>query len=396
MPFIDGPVIKRLADVWHGVVDQGSIVGGVLVVAQEGEIRYASARGWADRESRITVERDTRFRLASLTKLLTSVTALRLCELGVLSLEAPVTTWLKDFRPQLADGREPVITLRHLLSHTAGLSYGFEQPPGNAYALAGVSDGLDLVAMDLQQNLQRLASVPLLFEPGMAWGYSLATDVVGAVIEQATDLALPQAIARWVTEPLAMNATGFSPDDDQRLASAYKDGRSGPERVGRHDLLALDSGHAWLSSSRAFEPEAYASGGAGMLGTADDYLRLLECLRLGGSPILTAASTASLLGNAIGETGLAGRGAGWKFGLGPVVLTDPALAKHPQSAGTWSWCGLYGCHYWVDPQAGISLVALTNTAVAGAWGVLADGLVGAIYQGHESICGRQLAGDFSV
>ncbi|GFM80304.1 esterase [Pseudomonas cichorii] len=379
MVSIDARVIERLAEVWHGVVDQGSIVGGVLLVAQEGEIRYASARGWADRESRIAIKRDTRFRLASLTKLLTSVTALRLCELGVLSLEAPVTAWLKDFRPQLADGREPEITLQHLLSHTAGLSYGFEQPPGNAYALAGVSDGLDLVVMGLQQNLQRLASVPLLFEPGTGWGYSLATDVVGAVIEQATGLALPQAVARWVTEPLGMSATGFSPDNGQLLASAYKDGVCGPQPVGNHDVLVLDSGHACLSSSRAYEPEAYASGGAGMLGSADDYLRLLECLRLGGSPLLSAASTASLLGNAIGDIGLAGRGAGWKFGLGPVVLADPELARHPQGAGTWSWCGLYGCHYWVDPQAGISMVALTNTAVAGAWGAFADGLVEAIY-----------------
>ncbi|MCV4343372.1 serine hydrolase domain-containing protein [Pseudomonas capsici] len=378
MPSVDARIIERLTEVWHGVVERGSIVGGVLLVAQKGEIRYASARGWADRERRTAVTRDTRFRLASLTKLLTSVTALRLCELGILSLEGPVTNWLKEFRPQLADGREPVITLRNLLSHTAGLSYGFEQPPGNAYALAGVSDGLDLVAIDLQQNLQRLASVPLLFEPGTGWEYSLATDVVGAVIEQATGLGLPQAVARWVTQPLGMDATGFR-FDDQPLACAYKDGRCGPERVGKHDLLALDSGHAWLSSSRAFEPQAYASGGAGMLGTADDYLRLLECLRLGGSPILNAASTASLLGNAIGETRLAGRGAGWKFGLGPVLLTDPDLARHPQGAGTWSWCGLYGCHYWVDPQDGISLVVLTNTAVAGAWGELADGLVEAIY-----------------
>ncbi|GFM70695.1 esterase [Pseudomonas cichorii] len=379
MPSVDARSMERLAEVWQGFVDRGSIVGGVLLVAQEGELRYASVRGWADRERRTTVTRDTRFRLASLTKLLTSVTALRLCELGILSLEDPVTNWLKDFRPRMDDGREPVITLRHLLSHTAGLSYGFEQPPGNPYDLAGVSDGLDLVAMDLQQNLQRLASVPLLFEPGTAWGYSLATDVMGAVIEQATGLGLPQAVARWVTQPLGMKATGFRFDDDQPLACAYKDGIRGPERVGKHDLLVLDSGHAWLSSSRAFESQAYASGGAGMLGTADDYLRLLECLRLGGSPILNAASTASLLGNAIGETRLAGRGAGWKFGLGPLLLTDPDLARHPQGAGTWSWCGLYGCHYWVDPQDGISLVVLTNTAVAGAWGALADGLVEAIY-----------------
>ncbi|RMQ47807.1 Beta-lactamase [Pseudomonas cichorii] len=379
---VDGAVIERLAEVWQGFIDQGTIVGGVLLVAQDGEIRHACARGWADRERRIPVERASRFRLASLTKLLTSVTALRLCELEVLSLDTPISDWLKSFRPRLADGREPPITLRHLLSHSCGLSYGFEQPPGNAYAQAGISDGLDLVSLDLQQNLQRLASVPLLFEPGSGWGYSLATDVVGAIIEQASGLALSQALDRWVTGPLGMNATAFSLAEGQRLVRAYKDGSDGPEPLGDHDVLVLDSGHAAVSSLRAFAPGAYVSGGAGLLGTADDYLRLLECLRLGGAPLLTATSTASLLGNAIGDIVMEGRGAGWKFGLGPLILSDPAQARHPQGAGCWSWCGLYGSHYWVDPVAGISLVALTNTAVAGAWGALADGLVEAIY-GHR-------------
>ncbi|EPN69553.1 esterase, partial [Pseudomonas syringae pv. actinidiae ICMP 19079] len=106
---------------------------------------------------------------------------------------------------------EPVITLQHLLSHTAGLSYGFEQMPYNAYERGGVSDGLDGVAFGLQENLRRLASLPLLFEPGGAWGYSLATDVLGAVIEQATGLALSEAIARMVTVPLRMSATSFRP-----------------------------------------------------------------------------------------------------------------------------------------------------------------------------------------
>ncbi|MFJ4142673.1 serine hydrolase domain-containing protein [Pseudomonas sp. NPDC089734] len=379
MPSIDAQVIERLAETWHDAVDRGTIVGGVLRVAQQGEIRYASARGWADREHRVPVRRDTPFRLASLTKLLTSVTALRLCELEVLSLGGPVTDWLGQFRPRLVDGREPSITLRQLLSHSSGLSYGFEQPPGNAYVMAGVSDGLDRAPLTLQQNLERLASVPLLFEPGQGWGYSLATDVMGAVIEQATGLSLPQAIARWVTEPLGMSATGFDLCGKERLACAYKDGPDGPERMNDDDVLVLDSGHAWLSTARARDPQAYASGGAGLLGTADDYLRLLECLRQGGFPLLGTDSTACLLGNAIGDTVMPGRGAGWAFGLGPVVLTDPVLARHPQGTGTWSWCGLYGNHYWVDPIAGISMVVLTNTAVAGAWGEFADALVEAIY-----------------
>ena len=375
---VDEPTVQRLGQVWQGWVGSGRIVGGVLLVAQGGVLRYVSARGWADRERRVSVTRDTRFRLASLTKLLTSVTVLRLCEQGIVSLDAPVTDWLPAFRPCLRDGREPFITLRHLLSHTSGLGYGFEQPRGNAYEMAGVSDGLDRVAFDLQENLSRLAKLPLLFEPGTAWGYSLASDVLGAVIEQSTGRALSQVIGEQVTQPLGMVSTSFR-QDQGRLARAYKDGADVPERIGHDDVLVLERGLAKVSSGRVYDAQAYESGGAGMLGTADDYLKLLECLRLGGSPLLTPASTEALLGNAIGKLTLKGRGAGWAFGLGPVILADPQAAGQRQGAGTWSWCGVYGSHYWVDPVSDISLVVLTNTAVAGAWGGFADALVEAVY-----------------
>lgn len=377
---LDARALLRVSEVWHRHIDSGQIVGGVLLLARSGELRYASARGWADIEAGRVMQRDTRFRLASLSKLLTSVTALRLCELGVLGLQQRVSDWLGDFRPRLADGREAAITLRHVLSHTSGLSYGFEQPPGNAYQLAGVSDGLDDVPLTLEQNLQRLAHVPLLFKPGSAWGYSLATDVLGAVIEKASGLPLAQAIARWVTDPLQMTATGFVDRPERPLARPYKDAPGLPQAIADHDSLLLDSGLAQLSASRACKADAYASGGAGLLGTADDYLRLLECLRMGGAPLLTPASTAALLGNALGDLPMASRGPGWGFGLGPAVLTDPDAAGHVQGVGMWGWCGLFGCHYWVDPQAQLSLVVMTNTSVAGAWGTLADGVVKAIYR----------------
>lgn len=370
VPRIDAGVIERVASFWRDVTDQDRIVGGVLLLAQDGELRYAGALGWADREAGLRMTRQTRFRLASLSKLLTSVCVLRLCELGLLYLDEAVSNWLPGFRPRLADGREPVVRLRHLLAHTSGLGYGFEMPGDHAYERAGVSDGLDQVSFDLHENLRRLADVPLLFEPGRAWRYSLATDVLGAVIEVASGLSLPDAIARWVTAPLGMGTTSFS--GGQPLAVPYKDGG---RQIQVDEVLELDGGQARLAPYR----QAYPSGGAGLMGSADDYLRLLECLRLGGAPILTPSSTALLLGNAIGNVEISHRGPGWKFALGPLLLTDPALARQPQGPGTWSWCGLYGCHYWVDPQAGISLVALTNTAVAGAWGEVPDGLVAAVY-----------------
>ena len=373
--------VQRMAEHWRLWVDQGWIVGGVLLMAEHGVLRYAEARGLRDRQQGLVMARRTRFRLASLSKLLTSVTALRLCDAGVLGLEEPVATWLPEFRPRLVNGREPPITLAHLLSHTAGLGYGFEMPPGNPYANAGVSDGLDRSDHDLAENLRRLASVPLLSEPGHAWRYSLGTEVVGAILERATGESLADCVARWVTGPLDMALTGFPDDRDSApLSLAYKDGRYGPQQLDADDQLELDTGVARLSPDRAFDPRQYPSGGAGMLGCADDYLRLLECLRLGGAPLLRPDTTARLLSNAIGDVPIQSRGPGWAFGLGPMLLTDPLAARQPQNAGTWSWCGLYGSHYWVDPVAGISLVALTNTAVAGAWGPFADGLIQALYR----------------
>lgn len=372
--------IKHIDEVWHGVVDQGRIVGGVLLLAQNGNIRYASARGWADREGQVAVTRQTRFRLASLTKLITSVCVLRLCEHGTLNLDHAVTRWLPDFTPKLADGSTPIITLRHLLSHTSGLAYGFELPPGNSYEHAGISDGLGLVSFDQAQNLTRLASVPLLFKPGSAWRYSLATDVLGVVIERATGGSLPAAIKHWVTGPLQMASTGFGVDEPSALACAYKDQASCPVLIGAVDALHLETGRAQVSAVRCTDPQAWPSAGAGMVGGADDYLRLLECLRLGGAPLLSPGATSRLLSNGIGDVQIEGRGPGWKFGLGPMLLTDPLQAGQHQGAGTWSWCGLYGCHYWVDPQAAISLVVMTNTAVAGAWGEFPDALVEAIYR----------------
>ena len=207
--------------------------------------------------------------------------------------------------------------------------------------------------------------------------------MLGAVIEQGTGRGLSQVIDEQVARPLGIASTSFR-QDQGRLARAYKDGADAPERIGDGDVLVLESGTARVSSGRVYDAQAYESGGAGMLGTADDYLKLLECLRLDGAPLLNSVSTAALLSNAIGKVTLKGRGAGWTFGLGPVILADPLAAGQRQGAGTWSWCGVYGSHYWVDPVSEISLVVLTNTAVAGAWGRFADALVEAVYSWTEA------------
>src|SRR5262249_35025185 len=157
------------------------IVGAVVTVAKGGHIALERAIGLADREERVPMRVGTPFRYASLTKPIVAAAALGLVEEGVLALDAGITRWLPDFRPAFA-GRPAGITVRHLLTHTSGLSYGFFEPGTGPYHAANVSDGLDQPGLSLDENLRRLAGAPLAFAPGAAFLYSLSFDVLGGVM----------------------------------------------------------------------------------------------------------------------------------------------------------------------------------------------------------------------
>ncbi|WP_325079772.1 serine hydrolase domain-containing protein [Klebsiella aerogenes] len=361
--------INRLERVWQEAVQQGLPVGGEILLSQHGKRLFHAASGWMDREQLRPMTKGVSFRLASLTKLLTSVVAMKFIEKGKLSLDTPVNSVLPFFKPALANGIIPSVTIRHLLTHTSGLSYGFEQPAGNIYERSGISDGLDLPAHDLEENLHKLGAVPLLFEPGSRWQYSLATDVLGWVISQIENDTFANIVKREVTDPLQMHNTAFHISDESLLATPYlQSGR----RMTDNEILPVGEGVARLSPKRATTSNAWYSAGAGLIGTAEDYHRLLECLRQGGAPILSADSTARLLANATGEMAIGERNAGWGHGLGCMVLVDPERAQRREGAGSWSWFGLYGSYYWVDPRAGLSLVMLTNTAGEKIWRMLAE------------------------
>lgn len=369
----------RLAEVLRDWTARGRIVGGVVLLAERGRITGAAVSGWADREAGTPMERATVMRYASMTKLIVSVLVLRMCDESVLSLDDAVTRWLPGFRPRLPDGRVPEITLRHLLSHSAGLGYGFEQPPGNPYERAGVSDGLDVTDITLEENLRRLASLPLFFAPGTGWRYSLATDVLGAVVQAASGCNMSDLVNQEVLSPLGMVDTGFGTTPERQAAPAYWDFETSVQRVQGCGWFPVDGGRARLSEGRVWRGGGYHSAGAGMTGTADDYMRLLLCLRAGGGQVLSPRNTSRLLSSAIGDVPIESRGAGWSFGLGPMILTDPRAAGLRQGSGTWSWCGVHGGHYWVDPVNDLALVALTNTGTTGAWGAFAEELVDAVY-----------------
>ncbi|MBA8901416.1 serine hydrolase domain-containing protein [Phyllobacterium sp. P30BS-XVII] len=368
----------RLDKVIDEAIADQTIVGTVILVAEDGNIVYRRAAGFADREAKTLIKEDTIFRVASLTKPIVAVTALRLVEEGKLKLDDPVTTYLPDFRPKTADGREAVITIRQLMSHTSGLTYGFLQPADGPYLKAGVSDGLDQPGLSIEENLRRIASVPLSHEPGTAWGYSVGLDVLGAVLAKATGKSLPELVKENVTGKLGMDDTGFTVTDMARLAVAYGDGEP-PVRMGKAHSVPFIDGDVSFATDRIFDPASYASGGAGMAGTADDYIRFLEALRNGGSPLLKADSLKLLESSQIGDLVLDVAPPGTGFSLGFSIVKDPAAAGSPQSAGTWRWGGVYGQSWFVDPVRKLTVVALTNTAYAGMIGAFPDGVRDAIY-----------------
>jgi CubicO group peptidase (beta-lactamase class C family) len=357
------------------------IVGTVILVAQDGQFVYRRAAGWADRESAIPMREDAIFRLSSLTKPIVSATALAMVERGQLNLDDAVTKWIPEFQPVLPDGTKPEIKIRELLSHTAGLSYGFFEPQDGPYHKANVSDGLDQPGLSIDENLRRIASVPLAYKPGTSWAYSIAADVVGEIISRARGSSLPEAVSEFVTAPLAMKDTAFQITDPSRLAVPYADGSPQPVRMGNPQVVNFGFGSIRFAPSRVFDPWSYPSGGCGINGTADDFMKFLEAFRTAGNPILTAESVKAITTN---QSSGRGPGPGLAFGFGVSVISDPEAAQTPQSAGTFAWGGVYGHSWFVDPAKRLTAVVLTNTAVEGLFGQFPAQIRDAIYAAEDA------------
>jgi CubicO group peptidase (beta-lactamase class C family) len=366
-------------------LNENRIVGTVVLIERDGELVYQRAAGFADREAGTSMIEGTLFRLASVTKAIVSAAALALVERDELSIESRVDRWLPEFRPTLPSGESSAVTIRHLLTHTAGLDYRFQQPSDGPYARANVSDGIDhQPGLSLQENIRRIASVPLLTEPGSEWHYSVAYDVLGAVMERAAGKSLPEIVAERITGPLAMSDTAFTVADVSRMAVPYADASPQPKRMSEGELVPVPytPGALTFAPSRALDPTSYPSGGAGMIGSAADLRRFFETIRRGGGPILSEQSTAQMMRNQTANLSGSTRGPmpGWGFGFGGSVLIDPAAASSPQSTGTWQWGGVYGHSWFVDPERRLTVIALTNTALEGLFGRFPYELRDALYR----------------
>ncbi len=336
-------------------VNGKKLVGTVVMAAIDGAIVYSRAAGLADREESEPMREDTIFRAASLTKPLVAATILAMADRGLLKLTDPVSDYLPYFTPALPDGSRPVITLKHLLTHTAGLTYDYSKDPR-------ISPGLTDTTTSLDGVLRLIAEQPLNYAPGTSWLYSMAIDVLGGVAAAVHGTDLATAVAQYVTAPLGMKDTVFHLESDERLAVPYADGETEPVRMSDpHVAKNPWNGVTTFSPKRIFNAKAFQSGGGGMATTAPDYMRFLIAVTQGGAPILQSETTRAALQNQMGYE----RDRGQAFSFFGSYTVDPARANLPWTAGTNNWGGIYG-HVWsIEPSRKICSVSLTNTAFYG-------------------------------
>lgn len=374
----DSGLAMRINSAIDRALDDRRIVGSVVLVARGGEIVYHRAAGFADREAGVPMREDAIFLLASLSKPIVTAALMRLVEQGRIALDAPVTDWIPDFRPKAEDGTVPVITIRHLLTHSAGLTYVFLEPADGPYHRLGVSSGFDRPGPSLEENVRRIGAAPLSYMPGTDWGYSMAMDVLGAVLAAAQGTPLPTAVRQLISDPLRMEDTDFHIVDRNRLVTHYGDGELEPVPMAAEQIVPVYGSPVSFAPGRLFDASAYPSAGAGMAGTARDFFAFLEAIRTGGGGVLKPDTVAKMMTVQVQSEKL-NQGPGWGFGYGAAVLEDPSRTGTPQSPGTYQWDGAYGHKWFIDPVAELTVVALTNTAFEGMIGAFATDVRDAVY-----------------
>ena len=378
----------RLDQIVRGLVEGRSTPGIVVLILENGQPVYSRNVGVREVGSDALIGESDMFRLASMTKAVTSVAAMILIEEGKIGLNDPVSRFLPEFaklRVRGPDGTEGPAsrppTIRELLTHTAGFSYNFINNPRliDAYREARVTDGIDQPEVSTAEAMRRLASVPLGYQPGTGWEYSLATDVLGAIIEKVTGASLGAFVTERIARPLVIQNFVFNAPENIRskfvqvtrpaqVTGALGTGYVpvvGPEAV----PFPPTKGTANLDPNRAFSPTAYNSGGAGMSGTVGDYARFLQMLlnegELEGVRVLRADTVRQMTQNATGNMPTL-RGPGWGYTLGFGILIDPAAAKSRLPAGSYGWGGIYGTQFWVDPTNRVVGLVMTQTAIIGS------------------------------
>jgi CubicO group peptidase (beta-lactamase class C family) len=369
--------LHRIDDVMRRFVDEGKIAGAVTLVARQGKVAHFEATGLMDREARRPMERDAIFRIASMTKPITATAVLMLFEEGHFLLDDPVAEFLPEFGRtkvfvretaqglEVADLERP-ITIRHLLTHTSGLTYDFypEDPVSRIYAAEQILRTDEILA----DKVRRIAALPLVHQPGARWTYGVSSDVLGRLVEVISGQPFDVFLQQRIFAPLEMTDTGFYvPEQDLgRLAPVYTpDGRGGLKR----DENQRDRS----------KPPAFPGGGGGLASTAADYGRFCQTLLNEG-----VLSSTRLLGRKTVELMTANHWTGDKspyppgfpmlngygFGLGVRTLVDVAQSGVLSSLGEYGWGGAQSTYFWIDPREqlfGLLMVQLVPLNFRPAW-----------------------------
>jgi CubicO group peptidase (beta-lactamase class C family) len=337
----------------------------VTLVARHGRVVHYEATGFADAAKTKPMTRDTVFRLASMTKPITTVAAMMLVEQGVIELNDPVSKWLPELRdvkvetPNGDVAPTRPITVQDLMRHTAGFVYaGSTRSP----RIKKMYDDLNIESREVDittdEMLKRLGTIPLAHQPGTFWEYSIATDVLGLLIERVTRRSLDVVFREMLFDPLGMKDTGWWVQGDARarLAETLD---SDPQKV------------TMLKGYRQYENpvgKSYLKGGAGLVGTAEDYLKFAQMIvnggEYGGRRYLSKKTVDFMLSDHIigmGGTTQATTGPGYGFGLGFGVRQHDGLGWTPGSKGDAMWAGAWGTSFWVDPKEGLVGILMAQT-----------------------------------
>lgn len=381
--------LASMGEFFRREAERGAAAGYTILVARDGKLVYSAAVGMRDRENAVPMSLDTRFRIFSMSKPVTSVAVLMLYEEGKLQLDDPVSRFLPAFADmrvftgvdaagniQTEPAREP-ITIRHLLTHTSGFGYGagYDRTSPLGPLWAGVNFGGDLSS---EEKIRKLAALPLYFQPGTQWRYSYATDVLGYLVEVVSGMPFAEFLRTRLFDPLGMSHTGFyvSPTDAKLMATVYR--RIAGDRGNVGKLERVEGPFAMPPTS----PPALPSGGGGLISTAGDYLRFAQMLANGGQFAgrrYLAPSTVELMtsqqvaddaqAKAYGEKW---RGLGFGLGVSPVI--DFRRVPQANRNGDYTWPGVLDTNWMVSPSTGVVAVVLTQV-VRGA-----DGLPNRTYQ----------------
>ena len=381
---LDTTRLKNIDKHFKRYVDEDRLAGFAVAVARRGEVAHFGMYGAKDSDTGESITSDTMYRIYSMTKPVTSIALMMLVEQGLLQLTDPVSKFIKSFgetrvwntgtilKPMTAALTEP-IRVWHLLTHTSGLTYGFNYADvvDDMYRRAGFETGLSYNE-SLEVVCDKIASLPLVFQPGSSWNYSMATDVVGRIIEVISKMPLDEFLEKNIFAPLGMTDTAFFVPEEKRsrLASLYR-----YDEV-NHSKIKLDT----LGNSSLENPK-FLSGGGGLISTAGDYFKFVKMLEgrgKSGDVRIVSSRTIDLMtqnhlpnnadistfGRPIGEEFLYD---GLGFGLGFSVVVDQAKTRVACPKGTFAWGGMASTAFWVDPVNEISAMFFTQLIPSGVY-----------------------------